>query len=740
MRALVFWLVAAGCQEPGSGALSGRVVIDGDPDASGVLIRAVGKRSASTRSDAAGSYRFSSLPDGDYTLVLSAEATREDQKVLRAGVQGGEAQVPDVHFTAVGSVSGQVTLAGQPGGGAAVFVDGGSAVAVSDGAGRYTLGKIAAGLVGVEAVLSGYRPGMLAGITVTRGQTAAAPVLDLVPDEAGSYAVAALSGVAHRLDGADSSGTVVTATRGTSQLTTTTAADGSYHFDGISTGIYRLDFAYQGKSESIPQVLALAGSTGQVIDGSLYSLEANPLDLPVARRLTQAQYLALPVDDNRVLIQPGDQSTLQLLELTAGTITPLADDPQIPSPLVLSPDHASVLYLAGVSTNYGTGALRTVALAGGAPSTLSPLAQYPEFSGDGRYVLYQDRYGGDLSSVAAGGGVPISLGAKVQARLQHPDGKRIVYQSCDGACQIRIRTVDGGAPTDLLSAEGTIHLAPDGAHVTAFANRDNYTQTGKLLVAAIDGSGQSQLWDGVISDWTGFSADGRYLAFLTNKSELRLYDLANGGTPKLVAQGVSGFATFAPDGRFFYRRDFSGVTLLGTLVQQPPGAGTETVLGMRVDLQVQLSPDGSHLLFRDQIDAAMNTGRIRVADAAGTVSTLADGAGSALLTADGAYVHYALPGAPNHIMLYSVPIGGGAAVQLGDSYFGAPQESPQGGWIAYPGERGVMSLAPSAGGASRVIGNGALTWVNDRRVLLNLSQQPPPYRHQNGLYLYEVTP
>src|SRR5262249_29597715 len=122
-------------------------------------------------------------------------------------------------------------------------------------------------------------------VTIRRGQTTTAPDLTLQPDGLPTYPSAALAGVAKRLDRSDHSGTLVTAIAGSTQATTHTASDGSYRFDALATGVYSLQFDYDNKRETIPQVLVLAGTSGQIIDGALYDLPSHPISLPEGRRV-----------------------------------------------------------------------------------------------------------------------------------------------------------------------------------------------------------------------------------------------------------------------------------------------------------------------------------------------------------------------------------------------------------------------------------------------------------------------
>jgi WD40 repeat protein len=753
-KSLALVLVACGCHAPPTVTIAGTVIIAGDRDASGVSVRAVGPASAGTITDAEGNYRLPALPPGDYELVFNASDTLEGTQLAHVSA-AATTRAKGVRFTAVGSVTGTVTLDGQPGRGATVLVDGASVVATADSAGSYRLDSVPAGTITVEAVLSGYRPGSLGSLGVTRGRVTTAPPLDLAVDD-DPYAAATLSGTALRIDRNDHSGTMVTATLGNTLLTTTTAKDGTYHFDGVPTGLYRIDFSYDGHHESIPQVLALGGATGQIIDGALYPLVSNPIKLPVARRIADSGDVT-PVDSERVLVQSGSvqtQQKLAVLSLISGALTLVADDVQQGGGVILSRDLLHMLYAAG--TGYGLSALRLGSLDGTAPITLSPHSEtygYQFWSGDARVVFpatYQV-----IDSVATRGGSPTVLATGVWTSWRHPDGKRLVYQSCTGSnppCTIWARTIDGGTPTRVLDnapidSGSYVLLAPDGGHVAALMGYDLQQHTGQIVLASVDTGTQSTLWNGVVKGVVSFSPDGRWAAFVTDGGDLRLADLRSATpTGQVVAQNVAAVLTFASDGRLFYARDvynnFNPTLSFYTLLQQPLGGGTELTLGTRVQ-GYAFSPDGTRTAFVDQLDAASNAGRVRIADATGSMTTTLapSGARAIRFSRDGAYVEYQTddPANVNTLLFWSVPAAGGTPAQLAQMYPGFV-ESPSGARIAFVGADHVVHVSATKSGASQVAGIGYYKWASDTRLILNLSFQQPPFRHQNGIYVYEVTP
>jgi hypothetical protein len=209
-------------------AISGTVT---GPTAAGVTVQLDGAASRTTFTAGDGTYTFTGLPDGEYTVSTSLAGSyfipaRRSVTVDRVDVGGVDFVSALAH-----SLSGHVTLAGgAPLAGAAVALTGASsAVATTDAAGLYTFAGLPDGGYTVTASRPGYAfspvflPVTLAGANVTNGDF----VATLIPTYTVSGTISGAGGLAIpvRLSGAMSD-------------STTTDAGGRYSFAGLPDGSY----------------------------------------------------------------------------------------------------------------------------------------------------------------------------------------------------------------------------------------------------------------------------------------------------------------------------------------------------------------------------------------------------------------------------------------------------------------------------------------------------------------------
>ncbi len=685
------------------------------------------------------------MPGGGYGLSFSADATREHTRVLDV-VLAGNTTVADVHFTPVGSVAGSVTGATVA---ASVFVEG-AQVSGSSSNGVYRLDDVPVGTWTIDALAPGFVLAAHAGVVVMRGQVTNAPTLALMADTTPAFPSAPLKGIALRLGRTDHAGTQVTVIAGTTELVTTTASDGSYGFSAVPIGVCALRFDYDGHTENIPQVLALGGTEGQVIDGGLYALSSYPLLLPEARRIAPLpSYRPLyPLDHDHLLyadIDPdGENVVLHELALTDGSSTTIADEVLDFFPYVtLSNDHQKLLY----ETDEGA-ELAVSAASGGPAVKLSGIIDdfnSAAFSPDGAHVNYPAD-DGTTYVVSSAGGASTSLWTGSAAFAFHPDGKRVVYQWCNGSdCRVSIRAIDGSdTPVDLLlDAQGVPKLTTNGAYVVLQTN----SGPPQILAAATDGSGARTLWSGAAQSTVPLSADGHHVAILTG-TELLVADLTSSATPAPVASNVwsAAFGT----SRIVYTPsvvETAGGFYYPSLAQQPIDGGAEVVLGTQI-AQYAVSPDGQYTVFIDQLDFAAGRGRLVGADATGATVVLASNVYGFVFTADSSRVLFSVddPATPGGRLVQSAAPAGGAVATLASAVTSPGWDfsatlwlSPSGTSVAIPDSAQLVRAVATSGGTSQPVGVGTPLWIDDTRLVIEQTTLPP-YSFQTGLYVWDVTP
>lgn len=217
-----------------TGALAGRVVLDGVTALAGVSLIAAGPGVGAARAAADGSWRIDGLAPGTYELTAFAESTTEGLRSRVVEVTDGDTTtVADLHFEAVGLVRGRVVLAGRTNHeGVLVSVAGSPAAAVTDAAGAYVLRGIPIGSRTVVASKAGYA-GPAAPVEVTRGGTADVGDLALAPvTHSGT-----LAGTITVTGATELAGIPVLLSGPATALALTDAA-GAYAFEALPPGTY----------------------------------------------------------------------------------------------------------------------------------------------------------------------------------------------------------------------------------------------------------------------------------------------------------------------------------------------------------------------------------------------------------------------------------------------------------------------------------------------------------------------
>ena len=148
--------------------------------------------------------------------------------------------------------------------------------------------------------------------------------------------------------------------------------------------------------------------------------------------------------------------------------------------------------------------------------------QSPQFSPDGRWVVYRQAFGKlNVWKVSAEGGEPVQLNDKESRNpTVSPDNKLIAYLYRDENTPwtMAVASLDGGKPlkTFNLAATATpnvpLRWAPDG-HAVAYVETDNGVSN--IVAQPLDGGAPKQLTDfkadGIF--WFDFSRDGKQVAF-----------------------------------------------------------------------------------------------------------------------------------------------------------------------------------------------------------------------------------
>jgi inhibitor of cysteine peptidase len=212
--------------------IQGRVADEGDSPLAGVAVALTGSQSVSTTTDASGLYHFSNLPtSGVYNVNVSKRhyafnAPSQTFTTPATDVRGDFAAVLERH-----AVSGRVTDdAGSALAGATLALTGSkSATTTSDSNGNYIFDGLAAG--GAYNIAASKTDYAFAPASVGFTDLSA----DAGADFRGTPTVRSVFGFVVNINNGGMQGIPV-ALSGSRTATTTTAADGSYRFDGLPVG------------------------------------------------------------------------------------------------------------------------------------------------------------------------------------------------------------------------------------------------------------------------------------------------------------------------------------------------------------------------------------------------------------------------------------------------------------------------------------------------------------------------
>ncbi|MBS2022264.1 MAG: carboxypeptidase regulatory-like domain-containing protein [Deltaproteobacteria bacterium] len=279
---------------PGTLSIAGRIVLSGETDQSGVQLVLVGPASQTFFTSASGSYSFTQLPAGAYTLTASAADTveRVQQRAITLTNAGATGQ--DLTFLPAGAIEGTAAISGVPASGVVVYAQGTSVSAVTDANGHYRLAPLQSGRAYVVQGLSqGALSQPVTTGTVVRAQTTSAALLVLAP----SVDTAQLKGAATLVSGGSPAGLQVSLKGAGAPITATSGSDGSFTLSA-PTGLYDLEVIGDGYSEHLPAGV-LVGGTGYLWSDGLvplapFELQAGSRVVSVAQEMSVSNASASP--------------------------------------------------------------------------------------------------------------------------------------------------------------------------------------------------------------------------------------------------------------------------------------------------------------------------------------------------------------------------------------------------------------------------------------------------------------
>jgi hypothetical protein len=716
MKRLAILCLIAGCGTPLTGStLSGRVVVTGESALGGIAVTALGARALTVYTGADGSYTLDGLVDSRYAVSASVPSTLEGTVSVLAGAEGSGA-VPDLVFTPVGQVQGRATRGGSAGGdaGIVITVDGSSAVVVTDDSGGYQL-DAPTGTRSLTAVTMGFQPGRADGLDVRWKQTTEVPDIDL----SASAGQASLSGVALLYGRSSHQGTTVTVT-GTGRQATT-AADGSWRIDGVQEGTYAVHFANGAFQETVPQVLAIAGSDGFVLDQTLFSLPQSPLTLyPATRRksatLTTALYVLSP-DGSRLVYTDPTTGALELVPLDGSA--PQGKSAPVPVAQAvyqfgIAPAGNLVWYI-GTDPATGASALLTVPVLGGKAVIIDSNLGFANvtWNADGTRLLYRtdlDAYddAGTVKLAPSGGGAPLVIGSGASQPLVAADQRYALFvNGFDGnRFTGALVAVDLAAGTTATLSPGSVYIeggfAFGAGDRVVFATLDDDFQPGPVYSVAPSGAGPVTLGAG---GGLLVSGDGSTVAFGSCTSQAGCTSMVGpvGGPVHVAAPSAAPFALSRDGQQLVDGNGYAQPTVTLSVVPEAGGAPLAIAPAAYAEYSLFLVPDDAHVAYWDNVDG----------NAVGTLHVFSIPDGTSRVLADHAISYLRSSVAPDgkHLMVQQQLTAASSRLLAAAGFDGSPL-------VPLIDELAAAQWTP----------NGSLLGVR--------SGSAAPYRFQDGFYVY----
>ncbi len=233
-------------------------------------------------------------------------------------------------------------------------------------------------------------------------------------------------------------------------------------------------------------------------------------------------------------------------------------------------------------------------------------ASRPRWSPAGDEIVYVRRPPGKASiySVSLEGGAPRKIIEGGRNPNWSRDGKRLVFErdydvwtaNRDGSDQ---RRIDGVPPTDFLASDRLPAFSPDGSAIAVFHNEKG--PIGDYWVVPVSGGEARRLtFDAIFGGAAAWTPDGQFIIFPSQRAgSMTLWRVAVGGgqpEPVLMSAGEDTEPEISPDGRkliYTNTRNTHILTLTDAATLQP-----RELKESRVDMvNPSFSPDGSKIVF-----------------------------------------------------------------------------------------------------------------------------------------------
>jgi tricorn protease len=245
---------------------------------------------------------------------------------------------------------------------------------------------------------------------------------------------------------------------------------------------------------------------------------------------------------------------------------------------------------------------------------------WPTISRDGRTIAFERNFGIWTVNTATGAAAEVKirrLGAPAATTVEHlrlttqirelalaPDGKKILF-SVRGEI-FAASAKDGGDAarvTTTADNEAQVAWAPDSKRAVYVSDRDGLSQ---LFLYDFATQAETRLTNGKVADYAPtFSPDGKMLAFLRDRRELRVIDL-DARSERLIATGTFGGTldagkpiAFSPDNQWIAYLSASNRMFTNAWIAPAKGGSPRQVsfIGNVNGDALAWSPDGTFLTF-----------------------------------------------------------------------------------------------------------------------------------------------